>query len=116
MSSHKLTLEEFDKLNKIDLFKIYSELYVQKEDYRKIIKIINRTGGSASGTSGQIQESSTQIFNTRTPVRREFEPFKIAENTKNLILGSSIKARIRTETMPNDTIIHSYRGIAQRKS
>ena len=116
MSSHKLTLEEFDKLNKIDLFKIYSTLYVQKEDNRKIINNINQTGGSASGTSRQIQESSTRVFNTRTPVSCEFEPFKIAEITKNLILGSSIKARIRTETMPNDTIIYSYRGKSREKA
>ena len=46
---------------------------------------------------------------------REFEPFKIPEDTKNLILVSSITARIRTEIMPNDTIIHSYRGSSTDK-
>ena len=85
-------------------------MYDQKEDYRKIININNQIGGSASGISGPIQQSSTQNISTRTPVIREFEPFKVLEDTKNLILGSSITAKIRTETIPNDTILHSYRG------
>ena len=110
MSSHKLKFEEFDKLDKKALYKIFADLYDQKEDYKKVINIINQTGGSASGTSVQIQESSTQNFSTKTPVIREFEPFKVPEDTKLLIFGSSITARIRREKMPNDTIIHSYRG------
>ena len=56
-----------------------------------------------------IQASSTQNVSARAPIIREFEPFKIPEDTKNLILDSSITARIRTETIPNDTIILSYR-------
>ena len=55
MSSLKLTFEECDKLNhnklkklNNDLYKIYADLYDQKEDYRKFININNQTGGSAS--------------------------------------------------------------------
>ena len=40
----------------------------------------------------------------------KFELFKFPDDSKSLILGSSITARIRAETMPNDTIIHSIRG------
>ena len=56
------------------------------------------------GTSGQIQESSNQNGSTTTAVIREFDTFK------NLILAFSITARVRTETVPNDTRIHSYWG------
>ena len=80
-----------------------------------IINIINQKEGSASGTSGQIKESSSQNVSTRTPVIREFVPFKTPEDTKNLILGSSITARVTTETMPSDTIIHSHRGNSTEK-
>ena len=55
------------------------------------------------------QASSTQNVSARAPIIREFEPFKIPEDTKNLILDSSITARIRTETISNDTIILSFR-------
>ena len=110
MSSNKLTFEEFDKLNKKALLKIYADLYDQKEDYRKTINMINQTGGSAIGTSGQIQESSNQNSSNMTTVIREFDTFKNSESTKNLILAFSITARIRTETVPNDKLMDSYRG------
>ena len=99
MSSHNLTFDEFEKLNENALYKIYADLY-DREDYRKTINIINQTGGRANGTSGQIQESSTQNVSTRTPVIREFEPLKIHEDTKNLIMGSSITARIKQKLCP----------------
>ena len=110
MSSNKLTFEEFDKLNKKALLKIYADLYDQKEDYRKTINMINQTGGSAIGTSGQIQESSNQNSSNMTTVIREFDTFKNSESTKKLILAFSITARIRTETVPNDKLTDSYRG------
>ena len=39
-----------------------------------------------------------------------FLPFPVPEECVNLILGSSIIARVETETFTNDTIVHAYRG------
>ena len=52
----------------------------------------------------------TQIGSDRNPVISEIEPFKIPEDTKNFIMSSSITSRMRSETIPKDTILHSYRG------
>ena len=52
-------------------------------------------------------EATNQTTNDKI---REFEPFKLPDEFEVLILGSSITARIRTETRPNDTIILSYSG------
>ena len=41
---------------------------------------------------------------------RNYSPFPIPEECVNLILGSSIIARVKTETFPNDTVFHAYRG------
>ena len=41
---------------------------------------------------------------------REILVSSVPEECKNLIVGSSITSRIKTETLPNDTIVHSYRG------
>ena len=52
-------------------------------------------------------EATNQTTNDKI---REFETFKLPDEFEILILGSSITARIRTETRPNDTIFHSCRG------
>ena len=41
---------------------------------------------------------------------RNFSPFPIPEECVNLILGSSIIARVKTETLPNDTVVHAYKS------
>ena len=43
MSSKKLSQEEFNGLQKSALYKIYSDLYDQKEDNRKIMEFIEKT-------------------------------------------------------------------------
>ena len=93
MSSHKLSFNVFDNVIK-KLNSKFMQIYTIR---------------SANGTSGQIQGSSNQNLGTRNPVIREFEPIKNPEDTKNLIMGSGITARIRSGTVPNDTIIHSNR-------
>ena len=45
-----------------------------------------------------------------TKTLRNFLPFPIPEECVNLNLGSSIIARIKTETFPNDTVVHAYRS------
>ena len=37
---------------------------------------------------------------------REFEPFKLSDDTRNLIKGSILIARISFKTLPTDTNIH----------
>ena len=41
---------------------------------------------------------------------REILVSSVPEECKNLIVESSITSRIKTETLPNDIIVHSYRG------
>ena len=41
---------------------------------------------------------------------RNFSPFPIPEEFVNLILGSIIIATVKTETFPNETVVHAYRG------
>ena len=43
MSSKKLSQEEFNGLQKSALYKIYSNVYDQKEDYRKIMEFFEKT-------------------------------------------------------------------------
>ena len=58
MSSRKLSQKEFNGLQKSALYKIYSDLYDQKEDYRKIIEFIERT--SEADKDGKLQSTSTK--------------------------------------------------------
>ena len=107
MSSKKLSQEEFNGLQKSALYKIYSDLYDQKEDYRKIMEFIEKT--SEADKDGKLQSTSTKAKEVSKNVRN-FSPFPVPEECVNLILGSSIIARVKTETFPNDTIVHAYRG------
>ena len=107
MSSKKLSQEEFNGLQKSALYKIYSDLYDQKEDYRKIMEFIEKT--SEADKDGKLQSTSTKAKELSKNVRN-FSPFPVPEECVNLILGSSIIARVKTETFPNDTIVHAYRG------
>ena len=82
-------------------------MYDQKEDYRKIMEFIEKTSeadkdGKLQSTSTKAKEASKNVIN--------FSPFPVPEQCVNLILGSSIIARVKTETFPNDTIGHAYRG------
>ena len=107
MSSKKLSQEEFNGLQKSALYKIYSDLYDQKEDYRKIMEFIEKT--SEADKDGKLQSTSTKAKEVSKNVRN-FLPFPVPEECVNLILGSSIISRVKTETFPNDTIVHAYRG------
>ena len=107
MSSKKLSQEEFNGLQKSALYKIYSDLYDQKEDYRKTMEFIEKT--SEADKDGKLQSTSTKAKEVSKNVRI-FSPFSVPEECVNLILGSSIIARVKTETFPNDTIVHAYRG------
>ena len=107
MSSKKLSQEEFNELQKSALYKIYSDLYDQKEDCRKIKEFIEKT--SEADKDGKLQSTSTKAKEVSKTVRN-FSPFPIPEECVNLIWGSSITARVKTETFPNDTIVHAYRG------
>ena len=107
MSSKKLSQEEFNGLQKSALYKIYSDLYDQKEDYRKIMEFIEKT--SEADKDGKLQSTSTKAKEVSKNVRN-FSPFPVPEECVNLILGSSIIARVKTETFPNDTIVQAYRG------
>ena len=108
MSSKKLSQEEFNGIQKSTLYKIYSDLYDQKEDYRKIMEFTEKI--SEADKNGKLQSTSTKAKEGSKTVRN-FSPFPITEKCVNLILGSSIIAKIKkTETFPNDTVVHAYRG------
>ena len=107
MSSKKLSQDEFNGLQKSALYKIYSDLYDEKEDYRKIMEFIEKTSEADKG--GKLQSTSTKAKELSKNVRN-FSPFPVPEECENLILGSSVIARVKTETFPNDTIVHAYRG------
>ena len=104
---HKLSQEEFNGLQKSALYKIYSDLYDQKEDYRKIMEFIEKT--SEAHKNGKLQSTSTKAKEISKTVRN-FSPFPILEKCANLILGSNIIARVKTETFPIDTVVHAYRS------
>ena len=80
-------------------------MYDQKEDYRKIMEFIEKT--SEADKDGKLQSKSTKAKEVSKTVRN-FLPFPVPEKCVNLILGSSIIARVKTET--NDTVVHAYRG------
>ena len=80
-------------------------MYDQKEDYRKILEFIEKT--SEADKDGKIQSTSTKAKEVSKTVRN-FSPFPIPEECVNLILDSSIIARVKTETFPNDTVVHAY--------
>ena len=44
-----------------------------------------------------------------TTIVQTKQPFTVPEESRNLSVGSSITARIKTETLANDTRVHSYR-------
>ena len=107
MSSKKLSQEEFNGHQKSGLYKNYSDLYDQKEDYCKIMEFIEKT--LEADKDGKLQSTSTKAKKVSKTVRN-FLPFPIPEECVNLNLGSSIIARIKTETFPNDKVVHAYRG------
>ena len=107
MSSKKLSQEEFNGLQKSALYKNYSDLYDQKEDYCKIMEFIEKR--LEADKDGKLQSTSTKAKKVSKTVRN-FLPFPIPEECVNLNLGSSKIARIKTETFPNDTVVHAYRG------
>ena len=107
MSSKKLSQEEFNGLQKSALYKIYSDLYDQKEDYRKIMEFFEKP--AEADKDGKLQSTSTKAKEV-SKTFRNFSPFPVPEEWVNLILGSSIIARVKTETFPNDTVVHAYKG------
>ena len=82
-------------------------MYDQKEDYFKILEFIEKT--SEADKDGKLQSTSKKAKKVTKTVRN-FLPFPIPEECVNLNLGSSIIARIKTETFPNDTVVHAYRS------
>ena len=131
MSKHKLSSKEFIELNKSAIYKIYSNLYNQKEDYRKIIEVRNKEAVSELHkiysnlynqkedyqkdvkvrNKGAVSDPDATIFKPmHFKTVREILVSSVPEECKNLIVDSSITSRIKTETLPNNTIVHSYRG------
>ena len=84
-----------NKLSKQVLHEIYYYLYDQKEDYREIIEVITKTGDLSSLKGRSTTDTTSQTANARI---REFEPFKIFQDSENLILGSSITARLKIQS------------------
>ena len=66
-------------------------MYDQKEDYHKIMEFIENT--SEADKDGKLQSSSAKAKEVSKTVRN-FSRFPISEECVNLILGSSIIARV----------------------
>ena len=58
---------------------------------------------------GKLQSTSTKAKEV-SKTFRNLSPFPVPEEWVNLILGSSIIARVKIETFPNDTVVHAYKG------
>ena len=110
MSSHKLTFDEFGKLVKMLYTKFMQICTNRRRTIERLSTSLIKQGEVRVELQDRSRGSITQNASTRTPIIREFEPFKISKDIKHLIVGSSITASIRTEIMPNDTIIYSYRS------
>ena len=80
----------------------------QKDEYMKIYKLVNSFGNQLSPRGENSQATRTKPDNLRDPI--VFKPKPITEGTNNLIIGSSILARIPTNDLPNDIALHTYRG------
>ena len=80
MTSQKISQEEFIGLQKSALYKIYSDLYNQKEDYRRIMQFIEKT--SEAENNGKLQSTSTKAKEVSKSVRH-FSPFPIPEEYVN---------------------------------
>ena len=102
-----MSFKELDKLNKSATLKIFfSKFNNQKESYRKVIKVMNK--GAGSGHDKNIPDATFfKPINVKN--RERISPFPVPEKFRNLIVGSSRAARIKTETLPNDSILQSYR-------
>ena len=120
-----LTYKEFDGLTKQTLYKIYCDLYQQKEDYRQFTTLLTEMKGKMSslspvqgesdnkGTPGSETchyETNTNPNNRKHVSKRPFSPFELNADTRNLVIGSSICARIKPWLIPQDTQLHAYRG------
>ena len=82
-------------------------MYDQKEDYCKTMAFYERT--SEADKDSKLQSTSTKAKEVSKTVRI-FSHFPVPEECIILILGSSIIARLKTETFPNDKVVHAYRG------
>ena len=103
MSSKKLSQEEFNGLQKSASYKNYSDLY----DHRKLREFFEKI--SEADKDSKLQSTSTKAKEVSKTLRN-FSPFPITEECVNLILGSSKFARVKTETFPNDTVVHADKG------
>ena len=64
---------------------------------------------SEADKDSKLQSTSTKAKEVSKTVRI-FSHFPVPEECIILILGSSIIARLKTETFPNDKVVHAYRG------
>ena len=90
-----MSFGEFDKFNKSAFFKIDSKLYIDNEDYPKLMEVINSPSAWIKKKTGWIWATKK----TKNSNREKFLPLLIRKDAKNLILGSSKPARVRTEIL-----------------
>ena len=107
MFSQSLTFDEFLKLKKQALHKIDYNLYDQRQDNRKINEVTTKKECLSTVSGVNATEITSQTENAKI---HAFEPFKIPDESRKMIFGSSITVRIRTKTTPDDTVVPSYRG------
>ena len=70
----------------------FTPIYDQKEEYCKIMEIIEKT--SEADKDGKLQSTSMKAKEVSKTVRN-FSPFPVPEECVSLILGSSIIARFK---------------------
>lgn len=120
-----LSFETFNGMTKKELYEIYSNLYREKAqllEQHHLLKdilskvtevhdVVKKTSGDESGHESQDDRPSPTSDQKLKPVR-PFPTLAIDDSTENLVLGSSIFARVNTDGffIPKDVEFHAYSG------
>ena len=118
-----LSLQNFEKLSKCELYQIYGDLFKKVEEKDDLIKnyviqcntyIKERREDGDQATCKKDQEVPHNL-NDEYKVRT-FPTFNTPENAENLLLGSSlVKNLVNDNSIPQDICIHAYRGSTTKK-
>ena len=109
----KLPQEAFMQLNREQIYDLYKQVYENLEQKEKFIEdyITSVHQKLSSLGSNESSSSSTTQVSKEEQMVRTFPIIETPTEAKNIILGSSIIGKLKTDkTIPTDTTFHAYRG------
>ena len=109
-----LSEEAYMSLTKAQTWEIYKQFY-EKLDKKKLIDnyvtmVYNKLSSEVSGHSTSLP-TTIETKQVEPESVREYDLIDLPDNCTNLILGSSIVAKLQTDnSIPSDIAIQPYRG------